>query len=114
MFSKDVSHTQGDYTCASRVVFINGKPAKSLYRLFNIKTVEGVDDFASLEEVFDRRFRRALGVSTTEVDKKDEWVIPDLVRLWCSPRFKQIYSLTLSILFQGGSRWGPWTAVGGN
>ena len=40
------------------IVFIDGRPKKDQYRRFKIKTVEGIDDFASLNEVLDRRFRR--------------------------------------------------------
>jgi len=76
----DVSHTQGDFPVASRVVFIDGKPEPSLYRKFNIQTVEGVDDYASLEEVLERRFRRAwINGQGCPVDKEDPWAIPDLI-----------------------------------
>ncbi|MCF6271435.1 MAG: excinuclease ABC subunit UvrC, partial [Melioribacteraceae bacterium] len=44
----DISHIQGSETVASLVVFVDGKPKKSLYRRFIIKAVEGVDDFASM------------------------------------------------------------------
>jgi excinuclease ABC subunit C len=54
----DVSHIQGTSTVASMVVFEDGKPKKSHYRRFRIKTVEGNDDFASMREVLSRRFRR--------------------------------------------------------
>jgi excinuclease ABC subunit C len=55
----DNSNFQGDAPVASQVVFVEGKPAKSLYRKYHIKTVEGPDDFASMTEVLDRRIRRA-------------------------------------------------------
>jgi len=45
---------------AAMSVFINGKPAKKEYRHFNIRTVEGPDDFASMEEVIFRRYKRML------------------------------------------------------
>ncbi len=54
----DISHTQGVAAVGSMVVFTQGVPDKKLYRRFNIKTVSGVDDFASMEEVLRRRFRR--------------------------------------------------------
>jgi len=54
----DISHLQGTDTVASMVVFEDGKPKKSLYRKFIIKTVEGVDDFASMQEVINRRYTR--------------------------------------------------------
>lgn len=54
----DISNTQGTAAVGSMVVFEQGVPHKSLYRRFNIQTVEGPDDFASMEEVLSRRFRR--------------------------------------------------------
>ncbi|GAL74274.1 MULTISPECIES: excinuclease ABC subunit UvrC [Nonlabens] len=56
----DNSNIQGTNPVAACVVFKNGKPSKKDYRNFNIKTVEGPDDFASMEEVVHRRYRRLL------------------------------------------------------
>ncbi|MBT8264760.1 MAG: excinuclease ABC subunit UvrC [Muriicola sp.] len=56
----DNSNLQGSNPVAACVVFKNGKPSKKEYRQFNIKTVEGPDDFASMEEVVFRRYRRLL------------------------------------------------------
>src|SRR5580700_7745768 len=56
----DISHIQGAETVASLVVWEDGKMNKQLYRKFQIKTVEGVDDFASMREVVYRRYRRLL------------------------------------------------------
>ncbi len=56
----DNSNLQGNQPVAACVVFRNAKPAKKEYRLFNIKTVEGPDDFASMEEVVFRRYKRLL------------------------------------------------------
>lgn len=56
----DNSNIQGTNPVAACVVFKNGKPSKKDYRHFNIKTVEGPDDFASMEEVVHRRYRRLL------------------------------------------------------
>ncbi|HNQ26562.1 MAG TPA: excinuclease ABC subunit UvrC [Aquaticitalea sp.] len=56
----DNSNIQGTNPVAACVVFKNGKPSKSDYRHFNIKTVEGSDDFASMEEVVYRRYKRLL------------------------------------------------------
>lgn len=56
----DNSNMQGTNPVAACVVFRNGKPAKKEYRHFNIKTVEGPDDFASMEEVVFRRYRRLI------------------------------------------------------
>ncbi len=54
----DNSNLQGSNPVAACVVFKNGKPSKKEYRHYNIKTVEGPDDFASMEEVVFRRYRR--------------------------------------------------------
>ena len=56
----DNSNIQGTHPVAACVVFNNGKPSKKDYRHFNIKTVEGPDDFASMEEVVYRRYKRLL------------------------------------------------------
>ncbi|CAN5496637.1 excinuclease ABC subunit UvrC [soil metagenome] len=54
----DNSNFQGDYAVGAMSVFKNGRPSKNDYRHFNIKTVEGPDDFASMEEVIYRRYKR--------------------------------------------------------
>ena len=54
----DISNTQGTASVGSMVVFEQGTPSRGHYRHFNIKTVIGPDDFASMEEVLTRRFRR--------------------------------------------------------
>jgi excinuclease ABC subunit C len=54
----DISHIQGAETVASLVVWEDGKMNKSAYRKFKVKTVAGVDDFASMREVVERRYRR--------------------------------------------------------
>ncbi len=56
----DNSNIQGAYPVAAMTVFKDGKPSKKDYRHFNIKTVEGPDDFASMEEVIYRRYKRLL------------------------------------------------------
>lgn len=56
----DNSNIQGTHPVAACVVFKNGKPSKKDYRHFNIKTVAGPDDFASMEEVVYRRYKRLL------------------------------------------------------
>ncbi|RCK74049.1 MAG: Excinuclease ABC subunit C [Ignavibacteriae bacterium] len=66
----DISNLQGTDTVASLVVFENGKPKKSEYRMFKIKTVPGPDDYASIREVVYRRYSRLL-----EEDKQ----LPDLI-----------------------------------
>ena len=56
----DISNTQGVLSVAAMVVFIDGVPAKKEYRHFRIKTVEGANDFASMNEVLHRRFTHGL------------------------------------------------------
>ena len=53
----DISNIQGEFSVGSMVVFTDAKPDKSEYRKFKIKSVSGADDFASLAEVLQRRFR---------------------------------------------------------
>ena len=56
----DNSNIQGTHPVAACVVFKNGKPTKKEYRHYTIKTVDGPDDFASMEEVVFRRYKRLL------------------------------------------------------
>lgn len=56
----DNSNMQGDYPVAAMVCFRDARPSKNDYRHFNIKTVEGPNDFASMEEVISRRYKRLL------------------------------------------------------
>ena len=56
----DNSNIQGEFPVAACVIFKNAKPSKKDYRHFNIKTVVGPDDFASMEEVVERRYSRLL------------------------------------------------------
>jgi len=56
----DNSNFQGTNAVAACVVFKNGKPSKKDYRHFNIKTVEGPNDFASMEEIIYRRYKRLM------------------------------------------------------
>ncbi len=55
----DISNTQGSNSVGAMVVFEQGEPKKSRYRKFKIKTVEGANDVASIQEVLRRRFKRA-------------------------------------------------------
>lgn len=66
----DNSNFQGKYPVASMVVFKNAKPSKSDYRHFNIKTVEGPNDFASMEEIVYRRYKGLM---------EDGESLPDLI-----------------------------------
>ena len=54
----DISHLGGTNTVASMVCFMDGKPRKNNYRKYNIKSVDGIDDFASIREVVYRRYKR--------------------------------------------------------
>ena len=54
----DISNIQGTAAVGSMVVFEQGVPTKKNYRRFNIRSVSGPDDFASMEEVLTRRFKR--------------------------------------------------------
>jgi len=56
----DISHLSGTDTVASQVVFVDGKPSKKDYRHYNVKTVAGIDDFASMKEIVGRRVRRLI------------------------------------------------------
>ncbi|MCI0478719.1 MAG: excinuclease ABC subunit UvrC [Anaerolineales bacterium] len=83
----DISNTQGTNSVGAMVVFERGAARKSDYRKFKIKTVEGTNDFASLQEVLRRRFRRLVEdsgqrsvVSGRLPGKDDSWTrVPDLV-----------------------------------
>ena len=66
----DISHLGGTDTVASMVSFFDGKPKKTEYRKYNIKTVSGIDDFASIREVVLRRYKRL---------KNEDKGFPDLV-----------------------------------
>ena len=66
----DNSNIQGTNPVAACVVFKDGKPSKKDYRHFNIKTVEGPNDFASMEEVVGRRYKRLL---------EEKQPLPDLI-----------------------------------
>jgi len=70
----DISHIQGAETVASMVVWEDGRMKKSDYRKFIIRSVEGVDDFASMREVVTRRYKRVL-----QENEKDKKPIPSLV-----------------------------------
>jgi len=66
----DNSNIQGSYPVSACVVFRNGKPFKKDYRIFNVKTVTGPDDFATMYEVISRRYSRLL---------EENQPLPDLV-----------------------------------
>ena len=68
--SFDIGHIQGAYTMAGMVRFVNGISDNKNYRLFNMKTVEGIDDFASIKEAVYRRYKRL---------KEEKLKFPDLI-----------------------------------
>lgn len=69
--SYDISNTNGVDTVGAMVVFSNLKPVKKDYRRFKIRTVEGQDDYGSLSEMLERRFRRALEGDRSFADMPD-------------------------------------------
>ena len=71
----DISNIQGTSAVGSMVVFEKGKPKADQYRRFKIRTVEGANDFAMLQEVLRRRFRRA----AHEDSANTSWARPDLL-----------------------------------
>lgn len=73
----DISHIQGTNTVASMVVFVNGKPYKTDYRKFKIRTLEEgkTDDFASMKEVIKRRYNKLLKDSA----ESGKNLFPDLI-----------------------------------
>jgi excinuclease ABC subunit C len=66
----DISHLSGTDTVASQVVFVDGRPSKKDYRKYNVKTVEGIDDFSSMREIVSRRLRRL---------NEENQPVPDLI-----------------------------------
>ncbi|OGO29648.1 MAG: excinuclease ABC subunit C [Chloroflexi bacterium RBG_16_54_18] len=80
----DISNTQGTAAVGSMVVFEQGVPRKNYYRRFNIRSVSGPDDFASMEEMLNRRFNRWKAAQDTEntPGKKPDLAfarLPDLI-----------------------------------
>ncbi|MGF7398868.1 excinuclease ABC subunit UvrC [Thermoanaerobacterium thermosaccharolyticum] len=81
----DISNIRGTDNVASMVVFVDGKPHKSSYRKFNIKTVEGQDDYGSMREVISRRIKHGLEEQTLiddgelQEDKAKFHIMPDLI-----------------------------------
>lgn len=75
----DISNFQGDESVASMVVFEEGVPRNDAYRRFKIRGVEGVNDFASLQEAVRRRFSRGLKEQRAEGEKWGFATFPDLL-----------------------------------
>jgi len=79
MESYDISNIQGTGAAGSMVVFEKGRPKPSHYRRFRIKTVSGANDYAMLQEVLKRRFKRA-ALKDGDIANPDAWaVLPDLI-----------------------------------
>jgi excinuclease ABC subunit C len=77
----DISNIQGTAAVGSMVVFLDGRPAPAQYRRFRIKSVAGANDYAMLQEVLRRRFKRAAAAAQGEAPtgEQDGWAQPDLV-----------------------------------
>lgn len=103
----DNSNLQGSDAVASLVVFVDGKPKKSLYRKFIIKTVEGPDDFASMREIIHRRYSRLLeekeklpdlimvdggkGQLSSAIETLDQLGIPDYEIIGLAKRLEEVF-----------------------
>jgi excinuclease ABC subunit C len=72
----DISTIQGRHTVASMVVFEDGLPLKTQYRRFKIKTIDGQDDFASMEEVIRRRFKAYLAEKQQPIEQQGRFSYP--------------------------------------
>jgi excinuclease ABC subunit C len=72
----DISTIQGRHTVASMVVFEDGLPLKTQYRRFKIRTIEGQDDFAAMEEVIRRRFEAYLAEKKLPIEEQGKFSYP--------------------------------------
>lgn len=80
--SYDISNTNGFESVGSMVVFDNGKPKKSDYRKFKIKTIKGADDYGSMREILTRRFTHGLRELSEETGEKSSFSsFPDLIMM---------------------------------
>ena len=85
----DISNIQGSNPVASMVTFVDGRPRPAEYRRFRIKAVDGINDYAMMQEVLRRRFKRlaenvgkrnSTGPDQPDIQDKDTWgAVPDLV-----------------------------------
>lgn len=73
----DISHISGTNKVASMVVFVDGKPAKKMYRKFKIKTVQGNNDFESLKEALTRRLKRYIDKNGESFKEKPDLLVID-------------------------------------
>lgn len=102
----DISNTSGVQSVGSMVVFENGFSARKEYRKFKIKTVEGPNDYASLQEVLERRFKRGIKEKAGGHDKTGFGHFPDLILMdggkgQVSAAQEVLYKLGLSIEIAG-------------
>ena len=96
--SYDISNTSGFESVGSMVVYENGKPKKSDYRRFKIKTVEGPDDYASMKEVLTRRFAHA-------VNRRDGFLIePDVSKRTVPNDTKDSFEKLPDLILMDGGR----------
>ena len=79
MEAYDISNTSGFASVGSMIVYEKGKPKRNDYRKFKIKSVQGPDDYASMEEVLTRRFRHGLEEKENGDDVGSFTVFPDLI-----------------------------------
>ena len=77
----DISNLAGEENVAGMVVFENGRPLRSAYRKFKIKSVEGQDDYASMREVISRRFQEYRKREKEEEEEEGFGKLPDLILL---------------------------------
>ena len=94
----DISHLNGTNTVASQVVFIDGRPKSSEYRRFKIKSLKSgeIDDFASMKEVLERRFR---GISNQEVVAENKSEI-DLIPVEKDKQWSEYHSICRTEIFE--------------
>ncbi|MBN2880851.1 excinuclease ABC subunit C [Candidatus Woesearchaeota archaeon] len=89
----DISHLSGTSTVGSMAQFVNGKPNKSGYRRFKIRTVSGIDDFASIAEVVSRRYKKLL----VENLKFPDLIVIDGGKGQLAAALKELHKLNLDI-----------------
>jgi len=101
----DISHLGGTDTVASMVCFKDGKPYKAGYRIFKIRTVEGIDDFASISEAVERRYSRLLREIQEGAERVSESLTVgenDTDESDLEPDFKGTIKLPDLVLIDGG------------
>lgn len=97
----DISNTSGKQSVGSMVVFYNGKPKKSDYRKFKIKTVEGPNDYASMREVLTRRFKKGLDINKS---LKESLSIKDIDNDTINTDIKDSFSSFPDVIMMDGGR----------